>query len=264
MTRFSAHLSTLFGELPVADRPAAAAAAGFRSIESWWPGEEAPAFVAAVHAAGVEVACVNMDGGDRAQGERGFLNVASSRRENLVAFAAVVDVARQLDAASVNVLVGRAVTGISLLSQWDVAVGMLRELAGHAASAGVTILIEHLNDVDVPGALVSTPKAAAGLVEAVGSDHVRLLYDAYHAAMAGMDPVRDVGAYAGMIGHVQYADAPGRGAPGTGTVDLRAFLAALDAIHYPGKVGLEFIPSGEPIRLEPLVAAYEQPIGATT
>ncbi len=266
MTRFSAHLSTLYGELPLVERPAAAAAAGFSCVDTWWPGDDVEAFAIAVRAAGVAVVCLNMNGGDLAAGERGFLNVPTARRANLESFAAAVDLAATVEAPFLNVLVGRAVAGVSLSSQWDIAVGMLRELAGHAARAGVTIVIEHLNDQDVPSALVSTPKAAAGLVEAVGSDHVRLLYDAYHAAMAGIDPVRDVGAYVGLISHVQYADSPGRGAPGSGTVDLSAFLASLDAARYSGQVGLEFIPSpsGEPIRLESFAAVYDRSIGATT
>ena len=210
------------------------------------------------------VSCLNMDGGDLAAGERGFMNVPTARRGNLEAFAAAIELGSALEAPFINVLVGRAVAGVSLSSQWDIAVGMFRELAGHAARAGVTIVIEHLNEHDVPGALVSTPKAAAGLVEAVGSDHVRLLYDAYHAAMAGIDPVRDVGAYVGLISHVQYADSPGRGAPGTGTIDFTAFLESLDTAGYTGKVGLEFIPAGEPPQLASFSAAHDRSIGVTT
>jgi hydroxypyruvate isomerase len=73
---------------------------------------------------------------------------------------------------------------------------------------------------------------------------VRLLNDAYHAARAGGDPVRDVAAYAPLIAHVQYADSPGRGAPGSGGVDLDAFVAALAAAGYDGPVGLELFHDG--------------------
>ena len=53
-----------------------------------------------------------------------------------------------------------------------------------------------------------------------------------------MEPV------AHLIGHVQYADSPGRGAPGTGTIDLWALIDRLDAVGYDGRVGLEFVPRG--------------------
>jgi hydroxypyruvate isomerase len=74
---------------------------------------------------------------------------------------------------------------------------------------------------------------------------VRLLYDAYHAARMGLDPCEDVARHADLIGHVQYADCPGRGAPGTGTVDLWRFVERLDAAGYAGAIGLEYDPRGD-------------------
>ena len=73
---------------------------------------------------------------------------------------------------------------------------------------------------------------------------MRLLYDAYHAARSGSDPVREVVGLMPMIGHVQFADCPGRGAPGSGELDLDAFAAALDSAGYEGAVGLEFFADG--------------------
>ena len=54
-----------------------------------------------------------------------------------------------------------------------------------------------------------------------------------------------------MIDHVHYADWPGRGAPGTGTVDVLALLQALDRAGYPGTVGLEYDPG---VRTVPTLA----------
>ncbi|MBK3631261.1 hydroxypyruvate isomerase, partial [Streptomyces sp. MBT49] len=40
--RFSVNLSILFTELPLLERPAAAAAAGFTAVELWWPWLDSP------------------------------------------------------------------------------------------------------------------------------------------------------------------------------------------------------------------------------
>ena len=40
--RFNVNLSILFTELPLLERPAAAAAAGFTAVELWWPWVDAP------------------------------------------------------------------------------------------------------------------------------------------------------------------------------------------------------------------------------
>ena len=47
-----------------------------------------------------------------------------------------------------------------------------------------------------------------------------------------------------MIGHVQVADFPGRGAPGTGSIDFDAFFAAMTRSGYDGCIGLEYVPNG--------------------
>ena len=73
---------------------------------------------------------------------------------------------------------------------------------------------------------------------------MRVLFDAYHAAMAGLDPLEEAARVAPLIGHAQFADHPGRGAPGSGTLDLWALLDRLEALGYAGSVGLEFLPGG--------------------
>jgi hydroxypyruvate isomerase len=236
MIRLSAHLSVQFAHLPYPERPVAAAAAGFELVETWWPGTDADAWAEAVAAAGLGVACLNAFGGDLAAGERGFLNVEERREQTLAEIAAAVELARRLGCPCVNVLPGRLLPGVPAAQQWHAAVETLRE----AAVLDVTLLVEALNAHDVPGSLLPTPRRAAELVDAVGHPGVRLLYDAYHAAMAGSDPVREVGSLASLLGHVQYADSPGRGAPATGTVDFQAFVAALASAGYDGALGLEY------------------------
>ena len=50
-------------------------------------------------------------------------------------------------------------------------------------------------------------------------------------------------AHLSAIGHVQIADFPGRGEPGTGRVPFDAVLGELEGLGYPGHVGLEYRPA---------------------
>jgi hydroxypyruvate isomerase len=245
MIRWSAHLSMLFTEHPPLERPAVAVAAGFELVESWWPpATDLDAWVEAVRAAGVGVSCLNADGGDIAAGERGFCNLAERDDDTLTAVRAALALAERVDCPNINVLPGLFVDDRTSESQLDHAVEVYRKCGGLADASGRTIVIEPINALDVPGYLLSTPAAVAAFLTRVDHPAVRMLFDAYHCARAGGDPIRDVGTFRDAIGHVQYADSPGRGAPGTGEVAIDAFVAALSASGYDGAIGLEYDPGG--------------------
>lgn len=243
---FSAHISWLFGEHPYLERVEAARLAGFSWIESAWPAdaddrERLPA-VLAEH--GMRMALLNCFAGDVEHGERGFAGEPARREELEQSFLAAAELAQRTGAEKLNLLVGRAPAGARVWPRRAAVVEALRALAPQAAARGLRLLIEPVNAIDSPGYLAPTPRDAAELVEAVGSDALGVLLDVYHVARAGADPLAAVRRCSALIGHVQIADFPGRGQPGSGSLDLRRILEALDAAGYAGAVGLEYTPSG--------------------
>ena len=235
----------LFTEHPPLGRPAAAAAAGFELVESWWPpAVDLDGWIAAVRAAGVGVSCLNADGGDIAAGERGFCNVPEHDDDTFTAVRSALELAERVDCPNVNVLPGRFSEGRSVEMQLDHAVEVYRACGSLAAASGRRIVVEPINALDVPGYLLPTPAEVATFLTRVSHPCVLMLFDAYHCARGGGDPICDVGAFRDVIGHVQYADSPGRGAPGTGAVAVDAFVTALSEAGYDGAVGLEYNPGG--------------------
>ena len=79
---------------------------------------------------------------------------------------------------------------------------------------------------------------------AAGAANVGFLCDLYHLASNGDDIDAAIAAYTGVTAHVQIADAPGRGEPGSGRLDLDRYLAALADRGYRGWVSLEYKPTG--------------------
>lgn len=244
---WSGHLSLLYAEHELADRPSVAARDGFRWVESWWIDDEAvrSALIDGLAPARLRLACLNAYAGDLARGDRGLVNVPERREATIADILAAVDVVGSLGGRAVNVLAGRKRAGVSVERQLRDVRSVLQELAPHAAASGVTLVVEHLNSVDVPGYLLSDAGRRRPVrSRPVGHEHVRVLYDAFHAATMDIDAVADVAACGGLIGHAQYAEAPGRRPPGSGRGDPWGFAEALANIGYDGPIGLEFEPAG--------------------
>ena len=106
-------------------------------------------------------------------------------------------------------------------------------------------MLEAVNTrVDHPGVLFSRTCDSLDVLNAVSSQRVRLLYDLYHSVTEGEEPAQIVPGLAPLIEHVQIADVPGRGEPGSGRIDWPAMLGLLETSGYRGLVGVECVPTG--------------------
>ena len=143
-------------------------------------------------------------------------------------------------------------------AMWLHAVSTLRRLAELGERAGRVFTLENLNTaVDHPGTPFARAAATLTLVEAVGSPHLRMNLDLYHAQIGEGNLVQLVERALPAVGEIQVADVPGRCEPGTGEIHYPAVAAALDRLGYTGVVGLEGWASGDPeLALERFRAAF--------
>src|SRR5215217_8055667 len=96
--RFNVNLSILFTELPLLERPAAAAAAGFTAVELWWPWidtatpaqSELDALKKALDDADTQLVGLNFYAGQLPGPDRGALSVPGEASDS---FRANIDVA---------------------------------------------------------------------------------------------------------------------------------------------------------------------------
>ncbi|NJP50122.1 TIM barrel protein [Streptomyces sp. SBST2-5] len=253
--RFNVNLSILFTELPLLERPAAAAAAGFTAVELWWPWTDTPtpeqseldALRAAIEDAGVRLTGLNFYAGRLPGPDRGALSLPGEESERFRANIDVAaDFARSLGCTALNALYGNRVEGADPAEQDALALENLVLAARAADRIGAILLIEALNKPESPLYPLVSAAAAVGVVDkvnaATGLDNARFLMDLYHLAMNGEDLPSVIEQYAAKTGHVQIADSPGRGAPGTGALPLEDLLEQLRKAGYEGWVGLEYKP----------------------
>jgi len=122
----------------------------------------------------------------------------------------------------------------------------LRRLAPLAESAGVTLLLELLNSrVDHPDYQADHTAWGLGVLEQVGSERVKLLYDIYHMQIMEGDLIRTFKAHHGAFGHLHTAGNPGRhDLGGAHEINYPAVFRAVAETGWSGFIGHEFIPTG--------------------
>lgn len=223
----------------MADRIHAAAAAGLRAVEfHLWRNKELEPIREALQATGLELTSIVVE-------PRRSLVDPAQHGEFLQAVAESLPVAARLRARSVVVASGFTREGVSREEQHAEAAGVLARAAAMAGDAGVGMLLEPLNTrVDHPGMFLCSTAEGLDLIDEVASPHLKLLYDYYHMSVMEepMEP-----ALAGRIdrvGHVHFADLPGRQEPGTGGLPWAEVVATLERLGYDGPIGLEYRPSG--------------------
>jgi hydroxypyruvate isomerase len=143
-----------------------------------------------------------------------------------------------------NAIAGVLPAGVKREDAERTAVANLKQAAPLVQDEGVFLLIEPINNVDMPGYLADSVGRGVALVERAEHPSVRLQLDQYHVGMMGGDARVELRKYADLVQHVQIADVPGRHEPGTGQQPIAEFLADLDSVGYTGAVGLEYRPLG--------------------
>ena len=252
MTRFAVNCSILFTELPLLERPSAAKDAGFDGIEMWWPfpaavpgDREVDALVSSVRDAGVQLVALNFFAGDMAGGDRGVVSWVGRSREFRDNIEVVARIGRDLGCRMFNAPYGNRLDAVPERAQDELAVENLAIAADAVAGIDGVVLVEPLSGADrYP---LRTADDGVAVLDRVyrqtGLANLGLLMDVYHLAVNGNDVRAALTRHHRRVAHVQVADAPGRGEPGSGTLDIDGYLDALRGTGYGGLVSLEYVPT---------------------
>jgi hydroxypyruvate isomerase len=246
---YTVNCSILLTDLPLLDRPRAARDAGFEAVEFWWPFDsptpsdaDVTAFIRAIQDAGVQLTGLNFAAGDMPAGDRGILSDPGQTRVFRDNVDVAVGIAETLGTRAFNALYGNRIATSSPETQDYVGAENIAYGARAAERIGATVLVEPVSGA--PNYPLKTAEDVIRVIDRVEKEYdainVRLLADFYHLHVNGDDINKVIRYYGNRIGHVQIADAPGRGEPGTGEIPLDIYLAQLDALGYAGYVGLEY------------------------
>ncbi|EXU64117.1 MULTISPECIES: hydroxypyruvate isomerase family protein [Streptomyces] len=243
--RFSANLGWLFGEVPFEERFDAAAEAGFCAVEYASPYGRSPVELRRrLKDAGLRQVLINSPvgppGTPTAAGTACMPDRVGEFRDGVIR---ALGYAVELECPLVHLRAGVRPAGVPRDTAFSRYVANVAWAGQLASSAGVRLVIEAVNARDIPGYFLQTQEQAAGVVAAVGSAQVGMLFDIYHCQMSQGDLSTRLEEHLPTIAHIQVADVPGRAEPGTGEIAWDFVFDRLRARGYPGWIGCEYRPA---------------------
>ncbi|MBO0881141.1 MAG: TIM barrel protein [Mycobacterium sp.] len=247
--------SILFTELPLRSRFRAIKDAGFGAVELWWPfptavpdRDEVAGLLSAIDEAGLNLVSLNLYAGDMPGGERGVLSWPARTADVRGNVGVVAQIAERTGCRRFNALYGQRLNGVAARAQDETATANLAYAAKAVDALGGRLLIESLTAGENGAYPLRTAADSVAVIDRVrresGVENLSLLLDTYHLTNNGDDLGAVIAQYGDRIGHVQIADAPGRGQPGTGSIDFDAVFTRLSERGYDGYVSCEYRPVG--------------------
>jgi 2-dehydrotetronate isomerase len=249
MPQFAANLSFLYLELPFLDRFEAAAKDGFKAVEYMFPyAFDVREIAARLKTNSLQQVLFSLPPGGTdaasseaawAAGVRGLACLPGREAELLALRYADV-----LQCPRVHMMAGLLPEGKVRADLLSTYVGHARAVGQLASKQGVDVLIEPINNRDMPGFFLNRQDHAHDLLAEIALTNVKVQMDLYHCQIVEGDVAMKIRQYlpTGNIGHFQIAGVPERHEPDVGEMNYPYLFDLIDSMGYTGWIGCEYRP----------------------
>ncbi|MBD1566177.1 hydroxypyruvate isomerase family protein [Vibrio sp. SA48] len=245
MAKFAANLTMLFTEVPFIERFAQASQAGFKAVEYLFPYDyDASELASKLNQYGLEQALFNMPPGDWGAGERGIAALPTREEEFRDNTSTALEYALTLRCKKVHAMSGLVDSRYTYEEHLNSFLANIRFAADLFAEHGIDVLIEPLNNRDVPNYFISHQCDAVELVKMIDRPNVHVQLDLYHAQIMDGNLSTLIEEIAPYFNHVQIASVPDRHEPSEGELNYTHLFNVLDKVGYDGWIGCEYNPRG--------------------
>jgi len=246
MPKFAANLTMLFTEVEFMERFERAHNSGFTAVEYLFPYAFAAQDLAQkLQEYGLTQALFNMPPGDWDKGERGFAAIPGREQEFEKSVETALTYARALNCKKVHAMSGIIDKRFTREEHVNTFIKNIRFAADAFAKHNITLLIEPLNNRDVPNYFIAHQREAAQLIKQVNRANVKLQLDLYHAQIMDGDLTYLIQDLADVTGHIQIASVPNRHEPSEGEINYPHLFNVLDESGYNGWIGCEYNPKNQ-------------------
>ncbi|MGB6104034.1 MAG: 2-oxo-tetronate isomerase [Pusillimonas sp.] len=245
MPKLAANITMMFNEHPFLERIQAAAQAGFKAVEFLFPYDfDAQDIAAQLARHAIGNVLFNMPPGDWDAGERGIAALPGRSDEFQAGVAKAIAYAQALGTPSLHAMAGLPPANADIKLCRATFIENLRYAAQQCARHNINVLIEPINQRDMPGYFLSRQDQAHAIREEVGAPNLKVQMDFYHAQIMEGDIAMTFRKFQPHVGHIQIAGVPERHEPDTGEVNYAYLFRLLDELGYDGWVGCEYRPAG--------------------
>lgn len=241
--KLAVNLSMIFTEVPLIERFALAKQHGFKHVEIQFPYELSIADIQQqLQQHHLNLCLINVPAGDLMQGGNGLAGVPGQEIAFKHAVELALEYASALQVTNVNILAGKQPLDADLLPCLQVLAENLKLACSRLSEYVIQPVIEMINGTDMPRFLVQNIAQGQEMLEAVQHPALKLQYDCYHMAMMGEDVLTALHENIDLIGHIQFADCPGRHEPDDTQLNFSAIFDYLKKSSYSGFIAAEYKP----------------------
>ena len=249
MLQFSLNLSLLFTEKPLIERFEAARSAGFNAIEIQFPYSlsiEQIKQQLAQHQ--LKLVLFNVDADTLLQGGEGLAAMPEKKARFRQAVEQTLRYAEALKPEAINILPGCCFDAARKADYVATFKENLLYATERFSPLGITTVFEAVNTQDMPGFLIDSGQAMLDILAELNHPGLAMQYDIYHMQKMGENCAGFLAQHVDKIGHIQFADCPGRSEPGSGQVDFAHLFKLIDQSAYRGWCGAEYRPTHDTLQ----------------
>jgi hydroxypyruvate isomerase len=233
--------------LPFETRMKKAAQLGFKYVEMWWVDSSfmgSPAELAKLaEDAGVQITDTVINAPDGSMGGN-LTDPRQDMQELWQRAQRTITYTKEAQIPATIVLTGNRVIGLDDPTMEASVIERLKPIVEMAEKAGITVLLEPLNDkYDHPDHWLTSSDKGAEICRRIGSPRLRLLFDTYHMRVMEGDLVKHIEKNIDVIAHFHAAGVPGRHEVFSGETNYPFVLKQIERLGYQGVMGLEYSPS---------------------
>ena len=243
MVKFSANISLLFNEFDFLDRFDEAKKIGFKAIEFQFPySYDANQIKRKLDKHNLSISIFNSSPGNLDGGDRGLACIFERKEEFNKSILEALDYAQIINGKKIHVMSGILKDPKDHDLSVNTYIDNLKWACDKAEEFGIQILIEPINQRNIPNYFLSSADMAVQIIEEINKPNLKLLFDVFHHQIINGDVSKSIEKFIYFIGHIQIAGIPDRHEPDISEIDYNYILNIIEKNGYNGWIGCEYNP----------------------